>query len=77
MCMTGAAQNLLSLKLAASLGVIIVSPWLMWFKAGRGGELVGDSMDEGGGLTNLSHTCIAKRHSHFYTEILPNLPLTL
>jgi len=31
--MTAAAQNLLSLKLAASLGIIIVSPWLTWFKA--------------------------------------------
>lgn len=34
MCMTAAAQNLLSLKLAASLGIVIASPWLTWFKAG-------------------------------------------
>ena len=27
MCMTAAAQNLLSLKLAASLGIVIASPW--------------------------------------------------
>ena len=33
MCMTAAAQNLLSLKLAASLGIVVVSPWLTWFKA--------------------------------------------
>ena len=33
MCMTAAAQNLLSLKLAASLGVVIASPWISWFKA--------------------------------------------
>ena len=33
MCMTAAAQNLLSLKLAASLGIVIASPWLTWFKA--------------------------------------------
>ena len=33
MCMTAAAQNLLSLKLAASLGIIVASPWITWFKA--------------------------------------------
>jgi len=33
MCMTAAAQNLLSLKIAASLGIIVASPWLTWFKA--------------------------------------------
>lgn len=33
MCMTAAAQNLLSLKIAASLGIVVASPWLTWFKA--------------------------------------------
>lgn len=33
MFLTGAAQNLLALKLATELGVIIASPWLTWFKA--------------------------------------------
>lgn len=33
MCMTAAAQNLLSMKLAASLGVVVMSPWITWFKA--------------------------------------------
>ncbi|KAK0590745.1 hypothetical protein LWI29_031173 [Acer saccharum] len=31
--LTAAAQNLLCLKLAESLGVIISSPWVSWFKA--------------------------------------------
>ena len=39
--MTAAAQNLLSLKLAASLGIVIVSPWLTWFKAACVPALVG------------------------------------
>ena len=33
MFLTAAAQNLLCMKLAAELGVIIASPWLTWFKA--------------------------------------------
>lgn len=33
MFLTGAAQNLLCLKLATELGVVIASPWLTWFKA--------------------------------------------
>ena len=33
MCLTGASTNLLSLKLAASLGIMIANPWLTWFKA--------------------------------------------
>lgn len=33
MFLTGAAQNLLCLKLATELGVAIASPWLTWFKA--------------------------------------------
>ena len=41
MCMTAAAQNLLSLKLAASLGIIIASPWLTWFKAACVPAIVG------------------------------------
>ena len=41
MCMTAAAQNLLSLKLAASLGVVIASPWLTWFKAACVPAIVG------------------------------------
>ena len=41
MCMTAAAQNLLSLKLAAGLGIVIVSPWLTWFKAACVPALVG------------------------------------
>ena len=32
MFLTAAAQNLLCMKLAAELGVIIASPWLTWFK---------------------------------------------
>ena len=39
--MTAAAQNLLSLKLAASLGIVIASPWLTWFKASCVPALVG------------------------------------
>ena len=35
------AQNLLSLKLAASLGIVIASPWLTWFKASCVPALVG------------------------------------
>lgn len=31
--LTAAAQNLLCLKLAEELGVIITSPWVLWFKA--------------------------------------------
>lgn len=31
--MTAAAQNLLCLKLAEELGVVIASPWVAWFKA--------------------------------------------
>ncbi|KAG6711042.1 hypothetical protein I3842_05G034300 [Carya illinoinensis] len=31
--LTAAAQNLLCLKLAEELGVIVTSPWLTWFKA--------------------------------------------
>lgn len=31
--LTAAAQNLLCLKLAEELGVIIASPWVSWFKA--------------------------------------------
>ena len=34
MFLTAAAQNLLCMKLAAELGVIIASPWLTWFKVG-------------------------------------------
>lgn len=41
MCMTAAAQNLLSLKLAASLGIVIASPWLTWFKAACVPAIVG------------------------------------
>lgn len=33
MFLTGAAQNLLCIKLAAELGQPIGSPWLTWFKA--------------------------------------------
>ena len=33
MFLTAAAQNLLCLKLATELGVVIASPWLTWFKA--------------------------------------------
>ena len=33
MFLTAAAQNLLCMKLAAELGVVIASPWLTWFKA--------------------------------------------
>ena len=33
LCMTAAAQNLLSLKLAAGLGIVIANPWITWFKA--------------------------------------------
>lgn len=33
MFLTGAAQNLLCMKLAAELGVVIAAPWLTWFKA--------------------------------------------
>lgn len=33
MFLTGAAQNLLCIKLAAELGQPINSPWLTWFKA--------------------------------------------
>ena len=32
MFLTAAAQNLLCMKLAAELGVIIASPWITWFK---------------------------------------------
>ena len=32
MFLTAAAQNLLCMKLATELGVIIASPWLTWFK---------------------------------------------
>lgn len=31
--LTAAAQNLLCLKLAEELGVIVSSPWVSWFKA--------------------------------------------
>jgi len=31
--LTAAAQNLLCLKLAEELGVIITNPWVSWFKA--------------------------------------------
>ena len=31
--LTAAAQNLLCLKLAESLGVVISNPWVTWFKA--------------------------------------------
>ena len=31
--MTAAAQNMLCIKLAESLGVKIKSPWITWFKA--------------------------------------------
>lgn len=31
--MTAAAQNLLCLKLAEELGIVISSPWVSWFKA--------------------------------------------
>ncbi|KAK9799330.1 hypothetical protein WJX73_004629 [Symbiochloris irregularis] len=41
MFLTGAAQNLLALKLATELGVIIASPWLTWFKAAVVPALVG------------------------------------
>jgi DASS family divalent anion:Na+ symporter len=41
MCMTAAAQNLLSLKLAASLGIVVASPWLTWFKAACVPAIVG------------------------------------
>ena len=33
MFLTAAAQNLLCMKLATELGVVIPSPWLTWFKA--------------------------------------------
>ncbi len=36
MFLTAAAQNLLCMKLAAELGVIIASPWLTWFKVRSG-----------------------------------------
>ena len=41
MCMTAAAQNLLSLKLAASLGIVVASPWLSWFEAACVPAIVG------------------------------------
>jgi len=41
MCMTAAAQNLLSIKLAAGLGIVIVSPWLTWFKAAAVPAIIG------------------------------------
>ena len=31
--LTAAAQNLLCMKLASELGVLVVSPWVTWFKA--------------------------------------------
>lgn len=31
--LTAAAQNLLCLKLAEELGVVIANPWVSWFKA--------------------------------------------
>ena len=33
MFLTAAAQNLLCLKLATELGVVIPGPWVTWFKA--------------------------------------------
>ncbi len=43
MFLTAAAQNLLCMKLATELGVIIASPWLTWFKvrATRHGRIFG------------------------------------
>lgn len=31
--LTAAAQNLLCMKLASELGVMVASPWITWFKA--------------------------------------------
>lgn len=39
--LTAAAQNLLCMKLASELGVLIVSPWVTWFKAAIVPALVG------------------------------------
>ena len=33
MFLTAAAQNLLCMKLAAEMGVLVGSPWVTWFKA--------------------------------------------
>ena len=41
MFLTAAAQNLLCMKLAAELGVVIASPWLTWFKAAFLPALIG------------------------------------
>ena len=39
--LTAAAQNLLCMKLAAELGVLVASPWVTWFKAAFVPALVG------------------------------------
>ena len=39
--LTAAAQNLLCMKLAAELGVLVVSPWVTWFKAAAVPALLG------------------------------------
>jgi DASS family divalent anion:Na+ symporter len=39
--LTAAAQNLLCMKLASELGVLVVSPWVTWFKAAIVPALIG------------------------------------
>lgn len=39
--LTAAAQNLLCMKLASELGVLVASPWVTWFKAALVPALVG------------------------------------
>ena len=39
--LTAAAQNLLCMKLAAELGVVIPSPWVTWFKGALVPALLG------------------------------------
>ncbi len=39
--LTAAAQNLLCMKLASELGVVIASPWVTWFTAALVPALVG------------------------------------
>jgi len=34
MFLTAAAQNLLCMKLAAEMGVLVASPWVTWLKVG-------------------------------------------
>ena len=41
LCMTAAAQNMLSLKLAADLGHAVANPWVTWFVAASVPALVG------------------------------------